>query len=124
MLKLNPDPTFKADVAITVPGQSEPGTISLTFKYRSRKEYADFLNWLKGDDVADEVENDEEAEAVEKVSGKTTAEAFPEFVSGWKGMNAKFTPENIEIFLDNYPAAYMEIFSQYSKLLLASRVKN
>jgi hypothetical protein len=42
-LKINPDPQFQADVTITVPGQSEPGTLPLTFKYRGRDEYKSLL---------------------------------------------------------------------------------
>jgi len=115
MLKLNPDPQFTDDVEITVPGQKELGTISLTFKYRGRKEYSEFLDWL-GEKV------DKKGKVTEK--GKTVAEAFPEFVTGWQGMDVEFNKENIEAFLNNYPAAYLEIFSQYSRLLLESRAKN
>lgn len=114
MLKLNPNPTFSDEIEITVPGQKEPGAISLTFKYRSRKEYAEFLASLE-----------EEKDAAGKVvkSGKTVAEALPEFVLGWD-LPDEFTAETVAIFLDNYPAAYGEIFAAYSRLLFESRVKN
>lgn len=102
MLKLNPNPTFSDEVEITVPGQKEPGAINLTFKYRSRKEYGEFLTWLED---------------------KTVSEAMPEFVIGWD-LPEEFTAENVSIFLNNYPAAYGEIFAAYSRLLFESRVKN
>jgi len=104
MIKLNLDPTFDAEVPITVPGQAEPGTIPLTFKYRGRKEY---LAWLES--------NKEEA--------KTQTEVFLEFVTKW-GLSEDFNPANIEIFLDQYPAAYFDIISDYSRLLFESRAKN
>lgn len=107
MLKITPDPTFKADVEITVPGQDKPGTIPLTFKYRGRDEFKEFMDGMKSEDG----------------KGKTVAEALPEFVEGW-GLKEKFTNENIKIFLNNYPAAYGEIFTKYSELLLVSRLKN
>lgn len=107
-LKLNLDPTFRADVQITVPGVDEPGTLQLTFKYRGRKEYAEFLESMQDKKGKKE---------------KSVAEAFPLFVTGWD-LDEEFTPENIETFLNNYPAAYMEIVGQYAKLLMGSRIKN
>lgn len=114
MLKLNPNPTFSDEIEITVPGQKEPGSISLTFKYRSRKEYVEFLSSLE--------EEKDKAEKVVK-PGKTVAEALPEFVLGWD-LPEEFTAKNVAIFLNNYPAAYGEIFAAYSRLLFESRVKN
>jgi hypothetical protein len=114
MLKLNPDPTFTDDVPVTIPGQKEPGTIFLTFKYRSRKEYQEYLESL-------EEKKDKKDKVTQKE--KTLAEAFPGFVLGW-GLEEEFSPKNIEIFLNNYPVAYQEIFTHYSKMLLVSRVKN
>ena len=114
MLKLNPDPTFTDDVEITVPGQKEPGTIPMTFKYRSRKEYQEFLESL-------EEKKSDKGKVTRKE--KTFVEAFPEFVLGW-GLEEEFCQKNIEIFLNNYPVAYQEIFTFYSKMLLVSRVKN
>lgn len=114
MLKINPDPKFKKDVEITVPGQDEPGTIPLTFKYMGRKEYAEWCENTR------EVK-DEDGKVIQK--GKTVAESFPEFVLGW-GLKEKFSQENIDTFLNNYPAAYGEIFAAYSSALLGSRIKN
>ena len=113
-LKINPDPTFKADVKITVPGQTEPGTLPVTFKYRGRDEYKALLESFQE-------KTDESGNATQK--GKTFAEALPAIATGW-GLDEDFTPENIEIFLNNYPAAYQEIFAEYSRLLLVSRIKN
>lgn len=121
-LKINPDPQFKADVSITVPGQSEPGTISLTFKYRGRDEYKALLEDFE-DKTKDKKNEKGEVEKIVIKKGKTFVEAFPEFVLGWD-LDEKFTPENIKVFLNNYPAAYQEIFAEYLRLLFASRVKN
>lgn len=114
MLKLNPNPTFSDEVEITVPGQKEPGTINLTFRYRSRAEYADLLDWM----------GEKEDKAGKVVTpGKTVSEAFPEFVIGWD-LPEEFNSENVAIFLNNYPAAYGEIFAAYTRLLFESRIKN
>lgn len=114
MLKINPDPTFSHVVEITVPGQTEPGTLNLTFKYRGRKDYADWIDTLS---------EKKDKKGKTKQKGKTVSEAFPEFVLDWE-LDEEFSSENFEIFLNNYPAAYGEIFSEYSKLLLLSRIKN
>lgn len=106
MIKLNPNPEFQDGVNITVPGQKEPGTIQLTFKYRGRDEYKEWLESLSGGG-----------------SEKSTDEAFLEFVTGW-GLEEEFNRENVGIFLNNYPMSYAEIFKAYSKLLFESRVKN
>jgi len=54
---------------------------------------------------------------------KTTTEAFLEYVHSW-GLPDAFSKANVDIFLDNYPMAYNEIFVHYTKSLLGSRVKN
>ena len=86
----------------------------MTFKYRGRDEYRAMLESF-------EEKKDEKGEVVKK--GKTFSEAFPDYVAGW-GLDEEFSQENIEIFLNNYPAAYQEIFTEYSRLLLVSRIKN
>jgi hypothetical protein len=113
MLKINPDPTFESEVQVTVPGQKEPGTMKLTFKYRSGKEYSE---WYKG------MEEVKEGKKVVK-EGKKTTEALPEFVVGWD-LPEEFNQSNIDTFLDNYPMAYRDIHSHYLKALFTSRVKN
>lgn len=114
MLKLNPDPQFKADVEITVPGAVEMGSISLTFKYRNRKE----LSALWGSP------EDGEKPKKDDLTKKKDIDLFMEMVAGWDGIDAEFNKKNAEIFLNNYPAAANEIAIEYSKLLVVSRIKN
>lgn len=113
MLKLNPDPTFENEVAITVPGQAVPGTVLLTFKYRTSKEYFDWFNEMR--------EKKDKGKTIKE--GKSIKDAFPEFVLGWN-LPDEFNQENINIFLENYPAAYEDSFKHYTKALFESRVKN
>ena len=114
MLKITPDPKFSADVQITIPGQEKPESLPLTFRYMNRLQYVELLSSF-------EEEKDKKGKVIKE--GKTQIEAFPEFVLGW-GLEEEFVKENIELFLNNYPAAYREIFSAYSRLLIESRVKN
>jgi len=120
-LQLNPNPQFKEEVPITVPGQKEPGLITVTFKYRNRPDYAAWLETLR---EREETEGEETLDKdKKKEKGKTAAEAFAEFVLSWDLPDA-LNPKNIVTFLDNYPASYMEIFTAYSKSLFTSRIKN
>lgn len=112
MLKITPDPTFKADVEITVPGQDKPGTIPLTFKYRGRDEFKKFVNTFL--DITDE-------EVFLKK--EPDFKFFMEFVVGW-GLEEDFNKKNVGIFMNNYPAAFLEILSKYRQLSFESRLKN
>lgn len=103
MLKLNLDPTFTESVEITVPGQKKTGKINLTFKYRTRSEMLEFS---------------------EAAKGKKDLELIKEIVVGWSGIDEDFSEENLEVFLDNYPASPLEISTAYNRLLLESRIKN
>ncbi len=106
MLKLNPDPTFTTTVKITVPGKEEPATLDVTFKYRGRKELEAFWN------------------ANKKKSKKKDAAIFMEIAVGWNWPDVEFTEQNVETFLNNYPAAETEIITAYSMYSVMSRVKN
>ena len=110
MLKLNPNPTFDATVKVTVPGQQEPDELDLTFRYRGKKAMAELWEKYKQSD--------------KKAKKLTDVDLFLDMATGWKMPDAEFSRENVEIFLDNYPAAANEISLEYTKLNLGSRVKN
>ena len=109
-LKLNPDPTFDADIKVTIPGKQEPGILSMTFRYRGKKAMAEL--WKKY----------EKSERKTKVL--TDVDLLMDIATGWKLPDAEFTRENVELFLDAYPASANEISMEYTKLSMASRVKN
>jgi hypothetical protein len=116
MLKLNPKPTFDADIKLTVPGQDDAGTIKLTFKYMPKKALFDFFK-------KHQAEYDEKTGELIK-DASTDDVMIGEIVTGWKGLDVEFNQENLSIFLDNYPAAAGEIIVAYNRLVLESRVKN
>lgn len=111
MLKIVPNPEFKADVEITVPGQKDTGEIPLTFKYRTNKEFSAWFDTFKNKDGGIEIDED------------GLVKIFQEFVVGW-GLKEDFTEENLVIFFDNYSKACVEILGEYSRLLFESRLKN
>ena len=67
-------------------------------------------------------EKDEDGEVVQKAM--TEDELVSEIVIGWKGIDAEFNAENLQVFLNNYPAAAWDIINAYSRLVHESRVKN
>ena len=98
--KLKPNPTFKADVTIPVPGD-EPGIVTFTFKHRPIKELAD----------------------LEKVEGKHISQFLLEITEGW-ALSDEFNQSNVETLLDNYPRAGEAIMKAYYAELLGNREKN
>jgi len=114
-LKLNLNPTFSADVDVTIPGIEKPEKVKMVFKYRDQKTFREWLDGLSE-------QRDENGIVIREA--KTFVEAFMDFVAAWPGVDAEYDKETVEAFLGSYPAAYVEIFGQYSKLLFGSRIKN
>ena len=99
--KLVADPTFKCKVLIPRAGQ-EDGEIELTFKH-----------YIK--DTLIELENE--------LQNKPEIDFVMKLVSGWN-LNEEFNKENMNILLNNYPAAIRAIMSSYYKEMLGQREKN
>ena len=103
MLKIVPEPTFKANVQITVPGQEDTASVELTFNYMPKTKALEFFSEMKG---------------------KTDVEALTTLIAGWDGFDVPFSKAALETFLDNYPAAAFEIIQAFNRNLLESRIKN
>lgn len=103
MFKLQPNPSFKSKVALSVPGSDKQITVGITFKHLSRPQIKDFFSHL---------------------DGKTDAEALGEVIIDWEDIDASFTPDNLSALLDNYPTAGGELFDAFRRDLLESRRKN
>jgi hypothetical protein len=101
-LKLQPDPTFKAKVAIVVPG-AEPSNVVFTFKHRSRQEMDRFLKAVS--DMKDDVE------------------MVMALATGWD-LADDFTEENVRTLVDSYISAPAAIFEAYLSELTGNRRKN
>lgn len=125
MFKLNPSPTFKASIKITVPG-SEPMPIEFEFKHRSR---AGLAEWQKGfqREIPAPTADDPDATLIEV---RRDEELIPEYIAGWSGVigdDGLPVPFSVEAVLklgNNYHAAPMEIYIGYLKALQESRTKN
>lgn len=106
MFKVQPNPTFKADVTFAVPGGDE-GKIKFIFKHKGRKALKTFFEDLGN---------------TEKT--RTDHEALLEIVEGWEGVDQKFSPDVLELVLDNYPAAGIAIFETYNRSIFEAKQKN
>lgn len=99
-LKLNPDPTFKAKVAVPVPGGT--ADVEFTFKYRD------------GNAVRAWIEATKEASDVDVVLDMAVA---------WD-LDDELNRENVERLCTNYPGAAREITLRYLRELAGIRQGN
>ncbi|BBQ83451.1 hypothetical protein WP3W18E02_19800 [Klebsiella sp. WP3-W18-ESBL-02] len=97
---LQPAPTFKADVKIPRAG-AEDGELTFTFKHMP----LDQLSQL------------------EKLDGKTALDFITDITAAW-ALPEKFTRENLEVLMNNYPGALKSITATYYRELLGNREKN
>lgn len=103
MLKLNPNPEFSASVPITEPGKAEPTIITVTYRYKTRDALVEFIEQTKDAPVAD---------------------VLCDIVSGWNGVDAPFTKENLKALVNSYMPAGLEMLKAYYKELAESKIKN
>lgn len=99
--KLIADPTFRCEVSIPRPGLDD-GQISFDFKHYSVDKLTVFESELKD---------------------KPIIEFMMKIVSGWN-LDEEFNQENLNILLNNYPAAWQAITNTYYKEMLGQREKN
>ena len=106
MFKLQPNPTFKCPVSIPVPG-GKSGAITVLFNHKGRKALQEFFGNLGAEGES-----------------RTDVEMLSELISGWEGVDEKFSEEALETLLDAYPGAAMALFETYRAEVLEARVKN
>ena len=100
---LQPKPTFTGEVMIPTPNGE--GKVTFEFKHMGRKA-------LKAESLG------------EGDTARPDSEALLDLVSGWSGVDEKFSPENLDVLLDNYPSAAKVIFEAYNKGLFEGKQKN
>lgn len=100
-LSLKPDATFKAKVAVPIPGGN--ADIECEFKYRSREAAQKWIE-AKRDDESD-------------------AEVLLDCMAGWD-LDDEFNPENIKRLCSTYPGAGHAIVTRYLSELAGIRRGN
>lgn len=103
-LTLAPSSTFAAPAQITVPGQSAPVTVTITWQHKGKKALAEWLARLTDvDDIA----------------------ALSEVIAGWgEEIDAPYSPENLAALLDAYPSAALDLARAYVSAINGERAKN
>lgn len=104
MFKLQPKPTFWATVSISVPGQDKPSAIQVQFNHLGREAMKIYFDGLQ--------------------DGQDDAAALLTIVSGWKGVDAEFSPESLATLIDNYPSAAKAMFEAFTRETLEAKSKN
>lgn len=107
MLKLTPNPTFKADVAIPTP--TGEVTIKVEFRHKGRAELEEWLKSTVGEDN----------EVLRKDN-----EALAEVIENWSGVDEKYSTDTLNKLLDAYPASGKALIGAYLPALLEGRRKN
>lgn len=103
VFKLQPNPTFKATVALSVPGEPDPSCIEVEFRYLGKRAAKEYFGGL---------------------GGKSDAEALGGLIVGWAGVDAPYSADALAQLLDNYPASAGELFEAYRVELLEAKRKN
>ncbi len=106
IIKLNPDPTFKAVVGVSIAGHAEPVPVEFEFKYFPADEREAFFEQLKTEETS-------------------INDALGKLIVGWgKQIDSPFSGQALQQFLRNYPAAGKDIWHGYVCEVGASKVKN
>ena len=98
---LVPSPTFKALVAIQVPG-GKPVEVEFVFKHRDRENFKEFIDSLEG---------------------RSDVEILLDIASGWELEDA-FDEKSLEKLTANYMGAGRAVLDRYITELTAARAKN
>lgn len=98
---LTASPTFKAKVAIPIPGDKAE-TIEFVFKGRTREQFKDFIESLKDREDADVV---------------------MDIASGWD-LDDAWTLDNVEKLTQNYLGAAKAVIEKYLSELTNARLGN
>lgn len=117
LLKFNPKPTFKLTVSVTVPGEEQPGELTLTVKHMKpvvwqalHKEASDWI-------AANTEPTTEGLTAMQ-------AEIMLKLVTGWAWDKVELNHENMVATLENYPTFYPAVMAAYGAELWAVRAKS
>lgn len=113
--------TFKRKVTITLLDDST-ADIELTFKYKTRTEYAKLLDEVMKQDKVDDSKT-ESAVDIFKRLGAGTVEFLMKIVEGWD-LDDEFNKSNVSELIDKFPAAANEITEAYRIAILEGRTKN
>lgn len=113
-----------------------PGSIEVSYKYRTRTEFGAFIDGIvaKAQAASDARQTTQQAASGSVVDDMTmvrimvkTAQANADYLldvlDGW-GLDVPFNAENVRILSDQYPAATMAIMEAYRAAITEGRLGN
>lgn len=103
IFKLNPEPTFRAIIAIPSAGVAEGMELDIEFKRKTKDELAKYYSEIKG---------------------KKDLDALLEIMAGWHNCDAEFSKKALAALLQNYPAAASTIVNRYGAESIGARLGN
>lgn len=103
MLRLQPNPTFRAAAAISIPGEAAPVAIEVEYRHLGREALIAYFDGLPG---------------------RPDLDALADIVVGWSGVDAPFSRETLAALLDAYPTAALALFEAFRRECLEAKAKN
>lgn len=136
MLKVAANPSFWADVNISVPGEAKPQSIKVSYRHLPTDAARAFKEWAEtkvpadtpeGEDVTDETL----AQLPElppgedrKMRHRTDFEICSRLVLDWKGLDEPFSQDALRSLLQSYALAGAEIYLGWLREKTTSKAKN
>lgn len=105
MLKLQPNPTFRAKVGIPVPGQDKPVEITCVFAHMCRDEFKAFVS-------------------PEAAASRSDEESLQRILRGWEGVDVEFSAAAVAMLCQQYHGAPYAISSVFVAELTKARLGN
>lgn len=102
IFKLNPEPTFRASVAIPVAG-GDPMNLDVEFRHKTRDEAKAWFG---------------------SFAGRSDADCLMDIVAGWHNCETAFSRESLDTLLQNYAQASGAILDAYTRELTGARLGN
>jgi hypothetical protein len=111
MFRIDPEPTFAADAALTAPGQADPAILPIRWKHLRRDDLKKWIDALASSDLSD-------------------VDGLAEVIAGWDGVvdaqgkEVPFSREALRELLGAYHTAGAELVRAYVRALTESRLGN
>jgi hypothetical protein len=125
MIKLQPNPTFEAQVRLTVAGQMEPVEVTFVFRALSRQRLSNLLvltRVIEKNALRRVVEYLKLCWRAKKLA--SVLDMIDEIVFAWEGFDVPYSIGALGTLVEEFPGAHTSIFLSYLENQEAARRKN
>lgn len=116
MLKLVPNPFFRANANIEVAGEPKAKVVRIHYKYLEKERLQEYLKSLP--------ERSDEDSLKEIVVGWETADGVTSEGESYEGIEVEFSEENLKALLSAYPMAPLGLFTSFQAEVFKAKVGN